>query len=71
MKSATGLSLNEYPSGSNMSNIPQVLYAEIVLDTLSYSKKTSAINRRLKLFCFKNMMLHLPNEQELCNVTKS
>ena len=38
---------------------------EIVLDTLNYSKKPSAINRRLKLFCFKNMMLYLQNEQEL------
>lgn len=38
---------------------------EIVLDTLRYSKKPSAISRRLKLFCFKNMMLHLQHEQEL------
>jgi len=42
-----------------------LVLTEIVLDTLSYSKKPSAINRRLKLFCFKNMMLHLQNEQEL------
>lgn len=29
---------------------------EILLDVLKYSKKPSVINRRLKLFCFKNMM---------------
>jgi hypothetical protein len=33
-----------------------ILLTEIILDTLSYSKKPSVINRRLKLFCFKNMM---------------
>jgi hypothetical protein len=42
--------------------------AEILLDVLTYSPKAPAINRRLKLFCLKNLLLpglHTTTREEL------
>ena len=55
-----GVFINRKENGIFRLNFEEVtddLLAEILLDVLSFNPKAPAINRRLKLFCFKNLLV--------------